>query len=56
MAIPSVHMLAHHDAIDSYVPHLGGTMSTGFQLVVNLFSFVGAFDGSAAFVDHFPLI
>jgi len=54
MRIPSIHVLTDHNAINTNVPHFGGAMSSRFQLVVNLFSFIGAFNGCATAIDHGP--
>ena len=56
MRIPSIHVLTDHNAINSNVPHFSGAMSTGFQLVVNLFSLIGAFNGCATAIDHRPFL
>ena len=52
--IPGIYMLADHDAVQSYVPHHAGTMSTGFESVIDLLAFIGAFDRCSSFVDEFP--
>lgn len=53
--VPSIHVLADHNAIDPHIPHLRGTVSAGFELVIDFLPLVGAFDGRAAFVDELPL-
>lgn len=47
--------LADHNAIHSHVPHHGGLVPTGFELVVDIFPFVGTLDGSAVLIDQRPL-
>lgn len=56
LRIPCIHVLAHHDAVEADVPHHGGTMATGFQMVIDLLPLVGAFDGSTPFVNGLPLV
>jgi hypothetical protein len=54
VGIPSVHVLAHHNAVNAYVPHLGRTVPTGLQLVINLLTFIGSFGGGTPFVNAVP--
>ncbi|WP_364145329.1 hypothetical protein [Paenibacillus sp. LPE1-1-1.1] len=36
--VPSIDVLADHNAVDAYVPHHGRAMPAGFEFVVNLLS------------------
>ncbi len=49
-------MLADHNAIGTNVPHLSGTVPTGFELVIELLPFVGTLDRGAALVNQLPLL
>lgn len=49
-------MLADHNAVGTDVPHLRGTVPTGFELVIELFPFVGTLDRGAALVNQLPLL
>lgn len=49
-------MLAHHDAKESDLPHFCTAVPAGFQLVVDLLSFVGALHGRSSFVDVVPFL
>ena len=48
-------VLTDHYAVDTDVPHFGGAMPPGFQPVIDLFAFIGAFNGSTAFINDCPL-
>lgn len=52
--IPSIDVLAHHNAVDANVPHLGGAMPPGFEFVINLLPFVGTFRRSTVLVNELP--
>lgn len=52
--VPRIHVLADHNAVDANIPHLRGTVTACFQLVVDLFPLVGTFHCSTAFIRQFP--
>ena len=56
MGIPSVYVLAHHNAVDAYEPHHGRAVPAGFELVVDLLSLIGTLNGGAAFVSQLPFV
>ena len=56
MDVPSVNVLAHHDAVSTHVPHARRTMLPRLKLVVSFLTFVSALDGGAPLVEKVPLI
>lgn len=55
MGVPCVQVLAHHDAVNAYVPHLSRAVTTRFQLVINLLSLIGSLDTRTSLVNEFPI-